>query len=137
MGVRSRSGTTRDAALPDSGHPVVLEQRFRFLEPVQEQKSEGFSHFQGLILFWQHVAIKTVSHFLLSFLIFMANYSKVFNYSTEKELLLVHEHFMIIGLKMFIYYKISMISHLFILNYYITINWIESFYPFIKYPQII
>jgi hypothetical protein len=73
MGVRSRSGTTRDAALPDSGHPVVLEQRFRFLEPVQKQKSEGFSHVQGLLLYWQHVTMKTLSLFPLSFLIFMVS----------------------------------------------------------------
>jgi hypothetical protein len=61
MGIRSRFGATRDAALPDSGHPVVLEQRFRFLEPVQEQKSEGFSHVQGL--FWQYSTIKIQNSF--------------------------------------------------------------------------
>jgi hypothetical protein len=63
MGVRSWSGATRDAALPDSGHPVVLEQRFRFLEPVQEQKSEGFSHVQGLLLYWQYFTIKIQNSF--------------------------------------------------------------------------
>ncbi len=78
MGVRSRSGATRDAALPDSGHPVVLEQRFRFLEPIQEQKSERFSHVQGLLLYRQHVKpIKTLSLFPLSSLIFLSSYCKV------------------------------------------------------------